>query len=348
MTSFAPAGFFDRTSTASRPPIDTRSNRPNAGPNTSSPAAIRSSGDVAQRRRPWRRRRARCRRCRGRGAACRTRRSPSGVREREVGAVEAVERDARRGHVERRAARSRRRGTPRRRGARGTRRRSCSRSPQTPHHFESAAWGRRRQRDARVVDPVRERSRRPAGQPGHERVVGVSDEPPRAGGRDPPPTGGDGLELAVAVELVAEQVPEPEHPRGQRRRHVLERGLVDLEDAEVGAAAREQRRGDARGEVRAGGVAAQPPLGLEHGREHLRGGGLAVRRRDHNGAAGDPARQPRDGVGSHPQEQLARQARPAACPRTARQPGGRACCGDLGGEDDHPPESYRRPSTVRI
>ena len=45
------------------------------------------------------------------------------------------------------------------------------------------------------------------------------------------------------------QVPEPEHPRRQRRRHDLKRGFVDLEDAEIGVSAREQGRRDAGREV---------------------------------------------------------------------------------------------------
>ena len=218
-----------------------------------------------------------------------TLRSPSGVPKREAGPVEAVERDAGRRHVERRPRIPAGGARP---GAEVPEIHRVVAQPLAadPAPLRVGGVGEARESDARVVDPVRERSVVP-GQPRHERVVGVSDEPPRAGGRDPPPAGRDGLELAVAVELIAEQVPEAEHPRCQRRRHRLERGLVDLEDAQIGAAAREQCRRDAGGEVRAGGVPAQPPLGLEHRRQHLRGRGLAVRRRDHNGSAGDPARQ---------------------------------------------------------
>ena len=60
-----------------------------------------------------------------------------------------------------------------------------------------------------------------------------------------PPPLGDELELAVAVELVAEEVAEADHLRPHAPRHLRQSALVDLEEPELRARGREQRRGDA-------------------------------------------------------------------------------------------------------
>ena len=56
---------------------------------------------------------------------------------------------------------------------------------------------------------------------------------------------GDVLELAVAVELVAEEVAEQERARPDPSSDLRQRALVDLEQAELRVAGGEQRRGDA-------------------------------------------------------------------------------------------------------
>ena len=63
--------------------------------------------------------------------------------------------------------------------------------------------------DGRVVDPEPERLGTPARDVGQEWVVGVHDRPRRGieVGDSRAPALGDVLELAVAVELIAEEVP---------------------------------------------------------------------------------------------------------------------------------------------
>ena len=164
-----------------------------------------------------------------------------------------------------------------------------SRVPHAGHHFESLACGIAGERRGGVVDAEGERGplmleRREQG------VVAVSDELRVGGqlGRHLLPAGGDRLELAVAVELVAEEVAEHGHPRPQGMRDAGQGGLIDLEHAEVRAGTGQERRCDPGREVRARGVAAQVPLGREHRREHLGRRRLAVRCRDHDRALRQP------------------------------------------------------------
>ena len=62
------------------------------------------------------------------------------------------------------------------------------------------------------------------------------------------------LELAVAVELVAEEIAEADRPRLNAPDHLRQRRLVHLEQRELGSAGREQGGGHAGDEVRAGAV----------------------------------------------------------------------------------------------
>ncbi len=64
-----------------------------------------------------------------------------------------------------------------------------------------------------------------------------------------PPAGGDELELAVAVELVAEEVAEQERLRPDAARDLRQRRLVDLEQPELGAAGGEEGGGDPGDEI---------------------------------------------------------------------------------------------------
>jgi hypothetical protein len=101
------------------------------------------------------------------------------------------------------------------------------------------------------------------------------------------PAVGDDLELAVAVELVAEQVGEEEQPGLELLRDAREPSLVDLEQAELAplASGVEQRRGHPPGHVRSGAVVHHgTPVALEAGRDHGRGGGLPVGGREQHGA----------------------------------------------------------------
>src|SRR5439155_12331471 len=69
------------------------------------------------------------------------------------------------------------------------------------------------------------------------RVVAVQRQHGVAGQRayGGAPTRGDVLELAVAVELVAEEVSQADGPGPQPLRHLRESRLVDLEQAELRA-----------------------------------------------------------------------------------------------------------------
>ena len=156
---------------------------------------------------------------------------------------------------------------------------------------------------------------------GELRVVGVEDERRRV--RQPghgfPPALGDELELAVAVELVAEEVAEADRFRPQAPHELGQRGLVHLEQAELGVSGSEQGGGDARDEVRARRVVREPvPRAQDLGR-HRGGRRLAVRGGDDRG----PRRQPRgetvDRVAVELGEELARDRRAAAGPEPARQ-----------------------------
>ena len=74
------------------------------------------------------------------------------------------------------------------------------------------------------------------------------------------PLVGERLQLAVAVELVAEEVAEHDQARVELGGHLRQPRLVDLEEA-LGAPLLEQGRGDAPGHVRAGPVVHGPAAG---------------------------------------------------------------------------------------
>ena len=97
----------------------------------------------------------------------------------------------------------------------------------------------RRPRDRRVVDPVHDARAERA----DLRIVAVQHEHRRLGqrrDRSAPPFG-DELELAVAVELVAEEVPEADDPWPHPPQHLRQRPLVDLEQAELGVSRGKER-----------------------------------------------------------------------------------------------------------
>jgi hypothetical protein len=123
---------------------------------------------------------------------------------------------------------------------------------------------------------------------GDRRIVGVEDKTRAAG------AGGDGcrpvfsqdLELAVAIELIAEEVAENHHRRIELLCDLWEPGLVDLEET-LFAALLEQRRGHAPGHVRAGPVVHRSPsVGGHRGSDHPSGRRLAVGGADDRRATG--------------------------------------------------------------
>src|SRR5437762_13937442 len=90
------------------------------------------------------------------------------------------------------------------------------------------------------------------------RIVAVDDES-RIGRKlvyRGPPAPGDELELAVAVELVAEEVSEAQGPRSQPPCDFGQGRLVHLEQPQPGVPRRQQARGDPRDEGPPATVAA--------------------------------------------------------------------------------------------
>ena len=101
-----------------------------------------------------------------------------------------------------------------------------------------------------VLQPEVDHSRAASPEVGDQRIVGVQHEP-RAGrraGNELGPAVGDQLELAVAVELITEEVGQQQQPRPQLGGNARKPGLVDLEQAELAApvAGLQQRRGDSQ------------------------------------------------------------------------------------------------------
>ena len=126
--------------------------------------------------------------------------------------------------------------------------------------------------DAEVDDPLARLAGLVAAEVGDRRIVGVEDEARAPGPRRDRlgPILGQRLHLAVAVELVAEEVAEHHQRRVELGRDLGEPGLVDLEQALVPALL-EQRRGDAPGHVRSGPVVDRPAaVGLEQRRRSSR------------------------------------------------------------------------------
>src|SRR5215216_6870407 len=116
-----------------------------------------------------------------------------------------------------------------------------------------------RRRPSRVVQAEDDAAGTVAPEVPHLGVVAVDDERRalielRHG---PPPALGDELELAVAVELVAEEVAQAKRTRADPTGDVGKRGLVDLEEAELSFVCGEQRGSDSRDQVRSGAVVGE-------------------------------------------------------------------------------------------
>ena len=200
--------------------------------------------------------------------------------------------------------------------------------------------GHAAQRDAVVLHAEVRHGARAVGadapEVGDERVVGVEHElRGRRRGDGRRPAVGDRLQLAVAVELVAEEVGQQQRARRELGHDAVQPELVDLEEPgvavdPVGAARRaEQHAGQAAGHVRPGAVVHEARAAvLEDRRDHRGRRRLAVRRRDHRAALRQAARELADRAGLQAHEQLARQAR-AAAPRSLRQRARGARDGDL-------------------
>ena len=158
-------------------------------------------------------------------------------------------------------------------------------------------------------------------------VVGVHEHARRVGQvpQCRKPALGDELELAVAVELVAEQVAEAHRPRRELAHELGKRALVDLEEAELGVAGLEQSRGHSRDEIRAGGVMREPGAGAQDLGRHRRRRRLPVRGRDEGYSERQRGGESADSCRIQRGEELPRQRRPAAAPGQSRQPAGPPC-----------------------
>ncbi len=133
-----------------------------------------------------------------------------------------------------------------------------------------------------VVDAESQDVLATVGERGDQWVVGVDDEGGVAGERRDrgSPSLRDVLELPVAVELVAKQVPEADDTRLRAPHDLRERELVDLQQPQLGVAHGKHRRGDARREVRAGVVPGETAGGGENRRCHRSRRRLTVGCRD--------------------------------------------------------------------
>ena len=167
--------------------------------------------------------------------------------------------------------------------------------------------------DAEIDDAVAARAVGVAAEVGDQRVVGVEDEAGAAGalGHQRRPIVGEGLDLPVAVELVAEEVAEDDQRGVELGRHLRQPGLVDLEEA-LAAALLEQRGRDAPGHVRPGPVVHRLAAhGGEDRGDHPGSRRLAVRGADH-GRRVEPGAEAGDRVGGEAQEHAPGQRRAAA------------------------------------
>ena len=181
-----------------------------------------------------------------------------------------------------------------------------------------------------------------------ERIVAVHDEDGVRKRRDGlTPALGDQLELPVPVELVAEEVAEAENSGPKPPRNLGQSGLVDLEQAELGAARREEGGGDARDEVRAGRVVGEPVAPPQHLRGHRGRGRLPVRGGDDRRACRKPRGETVDRPRVRFPEQLARQRRAAAGPEEARKDAGCAGAQDLRSQA-HPRAHELEPTAIAV
>ena len=127
------------------------------------------------------------------------------------------------------------------------------------------------------------------------------------------------LELAVAVELVTEEVREQERARLEPACHLGQGSLVDFEQSELGIATGEQGGGDAGHEVGTGRVVHDPNGRTQDLGDHRSGRRLAVRGGDQGGPSRQPPPQGVDRTGVEFPEQLPGERRATAPSRQARQ-----------------------------
>ena len=147
------------------------------------------------------------------------------------------------------------------------------------------------------------------------------------------PALGDQLELAVAVELVAEEVAEADGTRPDAPQHLRQRRLVDLEEAELGAAGREEGGGDARRRgSRRSGCARAGSAGAGSRRPSRRSSSCRSSRRSTAAPGGQPGGEPVDRARVELREELARHGHSGAGADEARERGDTARGANLDGQ----------------
>ena len=163
----------------------------------------------------------------------------------------------------------------------------------------------------------------PSSDLGHRGVIGVVDNHRRRvePGHRLPPAPHQVLKLAVAVELVAEQVHQRNNPGPGLVDQRWQRGLVHLEQGHLGPISVEQRGSHPPLQVRSRGVGHHPSArGVQHGPHQPSGGGLAVGARQQDHAPRDGASHLRSSLRPQPGQHQPRQRRPPAPPQPLRQP----------------------------
>jgi hypothetical protein len=136
-----------------------------------------------------------------------------------------------------------------------------------------------------------------SGRPGHQRIVGVRDDPAAGGGgQGRPPAAREHPDLRRAVHLIPAQVQQHHHPGAgllQHRGHEL---LVHLEHGQGGVRGLGERGDQARLHVGTERVGRDLlPHGTERGRDQPGRGGLPVRAGHQDDLP--PAREQREQIG---------------------------------------------------
>src|SRR5436190_6042562 len=188
-----------------------------------------------------------------------------------------------------------------------------------------------RPRMSRIVEAEHDRAIPLAGELADLWIVPVHDKPRDRSelphGAAPP--FGDELELSVAIELVAEEVSQAQHPWLHTAHNLWQSSLVDLEEAQLGPSGGEQGGGDARDEIRTRSVVREAGPSTQGLRRHRGGRCLAVRRGDERGAEREASREGVDRVGIELPEELAGHCCASSRTRKTREASGHLSSEDL-------------------
>ena len=151
-------------------------------------------------------------------------------------------------------------------------------------------------------------------------------------GDRPTPAVRDELQLPVAVELVAKEVPQADGLGANALRDLREGALVHLEQAEVRRRVSQESRCHAGDQIGARPVVGEPDAPSQDLGDDRGGRRLSVRGRDESGPKREAAGQRREGAGIHRRENLPGERRAPAATGQARQTAGCPRGGDLEGQ----------------